>query len=239
MIRTCIVALAFGSSLLLVACGGGGGGTGGAALTASTPLTAANYSDISRNVVNPLIHSGIVYSFIPLQTASSAASPAPSGVHALATGRVADMARFAIDRLKQRQTPLERPMSIYTEVVDCPISGTLETTLNDADNNQAPSSGDSMTVHAEACVLEAGLAPVSGRLRFDLEHISFVANRLDEWDAVTLKLTFDNFSSAGEVGAGSVRMVADTGSITLDYDRLLVSSAVGTMTLDYTHRDAA
>jgi hypothetical protein len=191
-------------ALGLVACGGGGGGDGGSA-GVEVPQgvrsgSASTGSDVTA--VNATSFAG------PLaRTVMSAADGSAGGV---ASGREAPQARSAATTTAGRWSGFvfdaaarslssaagrEQALAVATETVSCSMSGTVTLTVNDADNNQKLSAGDTATFQFNACVEVAGMPAASGTLSFTVNAIEL--NAQNEPTALDASFTLTGFVEAG------------------------------------------
>lgn len=216
---------ALGTGLLLAGCGGGDD------TTARVPLSAANYSDIASSVAASVVGSGSIVSTFESVASADPSAPAPTGIKALNTGRMGDLARFALNRLSIGQPVLERPAAVSQETSVCDSGGTLDVRFNDADNNEEGSAGDSVSVTANNCVVEAGLPAVNGALDIRLLAVGYGSD--GSVVSATADLTFGSFRSAGLVLNGGGTLSFDPTMFSLAHKNL--SSSYGGQTLVYNH----
>jgi hypothetical protein len=194
---TCVVALA--------ACGGGGGGsdptvsvpTGARAGTASagSDLTAVN----ATGFVGPLarIMIGAADGNVPALGSGRESPQAFGGASAVSRGTLGFAVASAARTL--RGQGLEQALAVTTETLPCPYGGSITVTVNDADNDNQLSAGDSASFIFNACVAEFGLPAASGSLAFSVNAVELDAN--DAPTALDASFTLSGFT---ELGFGSM-----------------------------------
>lgn len=187
-------------TLALAACGGGGdsnptvsvptGARGGAA-SAASDVSAAN----AASFVGPMarIMIGAADGSVP-GIAGERESPQAAGGSRMASRSTLDFAVSSAARAL-RGSPREQPLAVSTETLPCPFGGSIAVTLNDADNNNKLSSGDSASFVFNACVAELGLPAASGSLAFSVNAVELDAN--DEPTALDASLTLTGFVESG------------------------------------------
>lgn len=216
------------AGLLLVGCGGGGDDD---SAVATVPLTLANYDDITLSVAAGIVGSDSIFS-----TFESVASVDPTlsgafGLNVLNSGRVGDIAQFALNRFAVRQPNLEQPAAVTNGAELCAFGGRLLISFDDVDNDGEESVGDSVSVVADQCVLEPGVPAVNGSLGIRLVAVSY--GRDGYLTSGEVDLSFENFSSAGLVLTGGARISLDSTKVVLAYRNL--SSTYGGQTLTYNY----
>jgi len=220
---------------LLAGCGGGGGD---AEAVATVPLSVANYETVALTVAASVVGSGNIISDAFEDTASAdLARPTTAQVRALNSGRVANIARFSFNRLAVRQQGLERPAVAWTEIEPCTLSGYLSIRINDADNDGYESVGDSVTVTANQCQVEAGEPAVNGSLGYRITDLRYDA--LGYFMAGAFEMSFTNFTSAGLVLNGSASVSMNSAEFVISYKNLSTSYEEQTLSQNYTFRDSA
>lgn len=188
------------SAIVLSACGGGGGGdptvtvpTGARAGTASaaSDLTSAN----AGSFVGPLarIMIGAADGNVPGVSGGRESPQSLSGGVAVSRGTLGFAATSAARAL--RRSGLEQASAVTTETLACPYGGSITVTVNDADNDQELSAGDSASFVFNACVAEFGLPAASGSLGFTVNAVELDAN--DEPTALDASLTLTGFVENG------------------------------------------
>ena len=194
--------------LFLAACGGGGGdaATGVAVPTGVRSGTASAGSDLSAAnaaaFTGPLarVFLGAADGNTPgvsggretpqaLTATISGAAPVSHGLvglSALTAARVM-AAASGVSR--------EQPLAVSTQTLACPYGGSLTASVNDADNNNKLSRGDSATLTFNACVADLGLPAASGSLSFTVNAVELDA--AGEPTALDATLTLNGFVEAG------------------------------------------
>jgi hypothetical protein len=185
----------------LAACGGGGGGsdptvsvpTGARAGTASagSDLSAAN----AAGFVGPLarIMISTADGNVPGVSGDRESPQAAGGRSAALRGTFGLAATSAARAL--RGSGLEQALAVTTETLACPFGGSITVTVNDADNDNELSSGDSASVGFNACIAEQGLPAANGSLSFTVNAVELDAN--DEPTALDASLTLNGFVESG------------------------------------------
>lgn len=220
---------------LLAGCGGGGGD---AEAVATVPLSVANYETVALTVAASVVGSGNIISDAFEDTASAdLARSTMAQVRALNSGRVADIARFSLNRVAVRQQGLERPAVVWTEIEPCTLSGHLSIRINDADNDGYESVGDSITVTANQCLVEAGEPAVNGSLGYRITDLRYDAQGY--FLAGAFDMSFTDFTSAGLVLNGSASVSISRSEFVIGYKNLSASYAGQTLSQNYTLRENA
>ena len=194
--------------LVLAACGGGGGdaATGVSVPTGARSGTASAGSDLSAAngaaFAGPLarIFLGAADGSTPgvsggretPQTIGAnfgSAVPVSRGVVGLSalTAARAMAAASAGSR--------EQAQAVSTQTLACPYGGSFTASVNDADNNNKLSRGDSATLTFIACVAELGLPAASGSLSFTVNAVELDTN--GEPTALDATLTLSGFVESG------------------------------------------
>jgi hypothetical protein len=229
---------AFGLAGLLTACGGGGGG--GSAPTVEIPqgtrsVAASSGSDVSQSnytnfagtsarVVmsvtgNAVLGGAVGSSREAPQSATSVAVNAARGVHAA-------MQRAA--SLLGAGTARETAQAVNSDTAACDFGGTMTITVNDANNDQKASAGDTLGVSFNQCVLASGMAAANGSFSVTINAVVLDASS----DPVALDLSgsfnalrVGNFASL----SGGFHVWSQTDSATSERMRLSFSGAVSTL----------
>jgi hypothetical protein len=157
---------------------------------------------------------------------------------------------FAVDSAARtlRGNGLERALAVTTQTLACPYGGSIAVTVNDADNNNKLSAGDTASFVFNACVAEFGLPAANGSLAFTVNAVELDAN--DEPTALDASFTLSGFVENGfgsisggfrvwfkEEGAASLRqrvsylaatVVENAQTLTYDFDTYgLVGTTTG------------
>jgi hypothetical protein len=141
----------------LVGCGGGGDGSGTstpAGSAATVTITAANQGSVARATVEGGQAFGQSQPFAV--TGGTAAQAIDSTPAALRTGLLQSVVRRGLltafgPRRSATIASAMRPAATTSSVDACSVSGSITTTFNDADNNQALSGGDALTLTFDQC----------------------------------------------------------------------------------------
>jgi len=225
-------ALVLGSVAILAGCGGGGdGGTSGSAT--AVPLSTVNYASVTETAVQGVSDMSAFSSSTDLIVSTSAvgAAGAADSVSMLAGGPV-QLARFALSHLGQTHTGLKaQAQAAVTEDVSCEVSGSLRLVDNDADGNNLPSRGDSVTLIATNCVSQVGQAPVSGQMALVLGAVTL--DSANQFAGGTITLSFTNFTSDGAALNGSADLTFDSSAVVLDFNRLTATYGSQSSMVDY------
>ena len=180
-------------ALLLAACGGGGGG-GSAAVVVPTAVRSGSASAGSdATLINAATFAGVM--------ARAVMSGADDTVPGVSGTRESPQSRTVRGALSSRWVGVALAASARAQAqatsapVNCPGGGTLTVTVNDADNNQKLSAGDSASLVFSACVIEAGLPAATGSLSFVVNAVELDVN--DEPTALDASITLAGFAEAG------------------------------------------
>lgn len=215
------------SVAILAACGGGGGEAN--TPPASVPLSAANYQNVTSEVVDSVTGLGNLSETIDIVTAANAQ---PAGVPAaLASGEPYPLIRYALSLTPQLKLSQRVQAQAVGIIVEPCYSGSLTVATNDADNNQRESSGDSVTITANNCVPEVGVPAINGLMTLVLGNVS--VDRYGDLISGTATLSFSNFNSDGVSLNGSARLSIDSRAISVDFNRLVASDGVRSLVYDY------
>lgn len=223
------MALALGTALALFGCGGGGGD---AESKARVPLSTANYDDVASAVVDSVSGTGPIFDafdFVVEDTGPT--EPTRSPYAALGTGQMGPIAAFALRQLRAGPQAREAALAVETETVRC-ASGSLQVTVNDADNNDEVSAGDSVTLLASQCVFETGQPAVNGSLSLRVNSIQF--DRYGEVSSAGVGLNFTQFSIGDLTLNGAATVSASGGDVTLAYRHLTARVDDQSLVYNYT-----
>lgn len=225
MIRRVGITSILSAGLFVTACGGGGGNDGRAA----TPLSLANFDDVSKQVTDSVAATGPLYSALELVASADSDVSGSGTLVALASGQVGPIAGWALQRGKTVfGTSLERRQQAVEGVC---ASGGLDITADDADGNEMLSRGDSLTLVAFNCVLGEGQPAVNGTLKFSFDAVVLSG---DELLSATVTLRFGDFSTAGVTLNGVATVsVSDTG-FSLAYRGLTAATPARSLTFNHT-----
>lgn len=186
------------ATTLLAACGGGGSsapagvevplGVRTVPASAGSDATAAGLSSLGGWLARAVLSTSGDDAFnlaggreSPMQRAGAPASTAPAQARlALA------FARAAAPATARR----ERPSAIDTDTLPClNPGGSLVITSNDADDSLTLSAGDTLTIVATDCVVEAGLPAANGRMHMAINAVELDPAQLPTAMDATLTLT--------------------------------------------------
>lgn len=195
----------------------------------AAPLSATNYGEKADVAVLGVVGSVSLNENFGSLSAGETENPSSASYRALGSGKVDAMARFALERASSGPTTQLKAASAQT--TSCLGGGSLSSRFNDADYNGVASSGDSLTVDANHCVLETGQPPINGRLMVTYDSITFGANA--SLVSASLTMTFTQFSSAGVVLNGAASVSANATSATLTYRNLSSSYEGQTLVYDF------
>lgn len=188
--RHCLLALI--AAATLAACGGGGGGsaptvdfptTRTGAASAGADMTTANFPTLSTRAVDSLLAT--VGGDLPLSQPLSA-----DRANAVSLGRwAARRSAASIGSAARKQG-----LAVDSETFSCGVSGTLTVTVNDADNNNILTAGDSTSFVFIDCV-ETGAPAIDGG--FALVFNVLVLNSQQEPTAFDATVTMDALTVEG------------------------------------------
>jgi hypothetical protein len=149
---------------LLSACGGGSSDNASAAPTTgaqSVAITSVNQTSVARATVNAAFSLGLVQNESPSGGTSAAAS---SGATSRMIQRVLDK---AVAQRRGIATASAHPAAITSSTAPCDISGSIATSVNDADNSGQLSAGDVITATFQQCEDSTALT-INGTLTITL-----------------------------------------------------------------------
>ncbi len=203
------------AALLVTGCGGGAGGSSGSTSTrASVPITSANQDAVASAALNATLGGTSAASAVPLGAADRAAAASASGAATRWRTRLIDFAvQSAFAPLQPgstiKQAMAARPQTTLTRSDACAAGGSVTVTLNDVDNNQAASAGDSASVAFLQCRPSA-TELVTGSVSLTYTSLAVTATRAD----VAATLSFANLAAQAPEGAYSIN-----GPVTLSASR--------------------
>lgn len=189
-----------GAALLAAACGGGGGDSGSTAVVVPTAVRAVAASASSDlTLANAGSFAGVL--------ARTVMGAADGGVSVLASSRESPMARLSGHRgstLRMAANAAARgaagsgreaAQGITVETVACGLSGSFVVTVNDADDNQRLSRGDSASFVFTNCTFDAFTPAVNGSLSFVVNAVELDSQQ--EPAALDATITLTGFAEAG------------------------------------------
>ncbi|MFT3956974.1 MAG: hypothetical protein QM722_22115 [Piscinibacter sp.] len=178
----------------LSACGGGGGGGSTPTVDVPTTRTGAASSGADMTAANfPALSTQSVDSLLATVGGDMALSqPLSAGrANAASLGRWAARAGAANLRSPQRA----HAMAVGSERIFCAASGWIDVTVNDADNNNVPTAGDSASFSFSNCVAQTGTPAINGS--FALLFNALVLNSQQEPTAFDATVTMDALTVEG------------------------------------------
>ncbi|WP_341893106.1 hypothetical protein [Variovorax sp. YR752] len=188
--RHCLLALI--AAAALAACGGGGGGsaptvdfptTRAGAASAGADMTTANFPTLSTRAVDSLLATvgGDLVLSQPLSAGRA---------------NVASLGRWAARRSAASigSAARKQGLAVDSETFSCGVSGTLTVTVNDADNNNVLTAGDSASFDFIDCV-ETGAPAINGG--FALVFNVLVLNSQQEPTAFDASVTMNALTVEG------------------------------------------
>lgn len=216
--------------------GCGGGGNGGSPAPAPTPaptpiISSSNYEahakafgSVFQASLTPMNALGTFGIGGPSQTPpQSAAALAPQISRLVSNVAQHTLARHALGGRATIQ-------GTVSNTFNCSVSGTVNFTLTDADNNSMLSLGDSVSISATACKDDPQGPALNGSLSFKVNGLDFVvlAGGL-EMNNFDFALTLTQFGNLGGASVtGSARLLAQGLSGTLPTQRLTYSNVTFT-----------
>lgn len=188
---------------MLAACGGGGGGSGPTVVvpsgartvpvSAGADVSAGNYAALSAPFVRAVLGGSSNGLISPLA--------ADDRSRALAAGATPPVFAPSLPGatmlvwLRQLPDPArKRPAAVSSEVLSCPYGGSITVRIDDVDNNNTLSRGDTVQFTAVNCVDDLGLPAANGGFIMAINAVD-----LDDGEPVALDVTgsFQNFSLQG------------------------------------------
>jgi hypothetical protein len=216
---------------LLAACGGGGGGggesSGGNATTSNTPLvlTGVNYESVSQTVLEGTNSLSVFSSTTSTLLTGVALDTPPSWMPALVS-QVKKIQSWSVGRTQV----LNGVVTSQSE--NCEYGGSLNASVNDANNNEKADSGDSMSISFDNCAISR-IERISGSM-------SIVINSYSEgnFNAADISMRLDNFkvvtgnSTAAAVGDMRLNINEDSSKTTylISGNNLTTSTTVSGVT---------
>ena len=190
-----------GAALLVAACGGGGGDDSGSSAvvvpTAARSGTASASSDLT--LANAGSFAGVL--------ARTVMSSADGSVPVLASSRESPQARLSAasgSRLRQAVRAAARSavgggrevaQGISRDTVLCDLSGSFSVEVNDADDNQRLSRGDTASFVFTNCAFDVVTPAVNGNLSFVVNAVELDSQQLPT--ALDATVTLTGFAEAG------------------------------------------
>lgn len=156
--RHCLPAVM--AAAMLAACGGGGGGstptvefptTRSGTASAGADMTADNFPTLSTRAVDSLL-------------ATVGGDQALSQPLSAGRANAASLGRWAVRRSAASigSAARKQGLAVDSETFSCDVSGFLTVTVNDADNNNVLTAGDSTSFSFDDCVDQAGTPAIDG-----------------------------------------------------------------------------
>lgn len=190
----------------LAACGGGGGGGGGSTPTIDVPTTRTGAASTGADMTVANFPSRSTQSVDAL-LATIGGDLALSQPFSAGRAQAASLARWAARRSAAGIVSAARKqaLAVDSETFSCDISGTLTVTVNDADNNNLLSPGDSGSFEFSNCISQSGVPAIDGS--FALVFNALVLNSQQEPTAFDATVTMDALTVEGLASLdGSARL---------------------------------
>jgi hypothetical protein len=223
-------------------CGGGGGGPApievpqgvrSVAASAGADVTSTGFDAFA----GPLARAVMSVSSNGVVGTVAGGREAPQAAGGAARAALAAPARWALAVAgSTRPSGREQAQAVSSETIACPFGGSMTISVNDADNNQELSAGDSVTLTAFSCVLEATLPMANGGFAMTINAVELDSN--DEPTALDATASFSNFTLAGFGSMnGAFRLWTKTEGaserIRINYQALVVNEGQQTVTYDF------
>jgi hypothetical protein len=174
-----VIIVAVIAAVSVVGCGGGGGGAAAPTLAAPTvTITAANQGTVARAVVEGGQAFGESQPFaVTGGTAAAAAGSTASTLHVGALQSVLrrGLAAAFVARKGATLASATRAAGVSPTTDPCAVSGSITTTLSDADGSRSVSNGDSLTIVFNQCQ-ESSADVVDGAMVFTLSTVTSAAS---------------------------------------------------------------
>jgi hypothetical protein len=201
------------AALLLAACGGGGGGSPEpTSARASVTISAANQDAVASAALNavfgassaslsaPLGSGDRAFAAVADATAAAGATTQPRSLGTPLLDLAVDAALAPLHERSLVKTALSaRPLGTVTASQPCAAGGSITVTLNDTDNSQAPSAGDSAAVAFNQCRQSAGEL-VNGSISLTYSALTVTPARTD----IAATLSFANLTALSADGTRSI-----------------------------------
>lgn len=219
IIRTVAPIGALIATLLVAGCGGSAGGSSDStAARASVAITSANQDAVASAALNAALGGGSAGFAVPLGTVDRSTAATAGGTTAGAAAslriRLIELAvGSAFAPLQEggaiKTAMAARPQALLTRTEACAAGGSITVTLNDADNSQAASAGDSASVSLSQCRPSASEL-VNGAINFTYTTVSVTSTGAN----VAATLSFSDLRAQSPDGIYSI-----TGAVTLSATR--------------------
>ena len=215
----------------LAGCGGGGDASTTASTAPTVTITAANQGAVAR----AMIAGGLAFG-------QSQPFAAPGGTSAQSTGSPRTASRTGLLPSVVRRGLLAafgsrhgagiasatRPAATSSSTDACSVAGSITTTVNDADNSQSLSSGDTLTLTFNQCQ-DASDEVVSGGMAFT---IASVTSALVGDVQFTGTLTFVQLNASSGTGTANIQgSVAVAAAITSTSFQMVLTVAADAITV--------
>lgn len=188
-------------ALSVTACGGGGGGGGATPPPTSAALTSSNQTIAAEDATSA--------AFLPLITSQTIVGAAATDEKALFV-----FANKQLDRLpayiQNARAASAVAGAVASESYACTYGGTLQVTVNDADDNGIVSAGDSFTLTLSNCQEAEGT--LNGSLGLSFDGLTGTYGTMPY--GATATMSFGNLSLAGSQFSTSIN-----GSLTAGFTR--------------------
>lgn len=211
-VRTLLAAAA--AATLLAACGGGGSseptgvvvplGARTVPASAGSDATAAGLSTLGGWLARAVLSASGDDAF---DLARTRESPMTLGAAARAGAPAQIMMAMAVARAAAPATARrEQPTAIDSETVPClNVDGSMLLTSNDADDSLTLSAGDTITMVADNCIVDAGLPAANGRMHMAINAVELDASQMPTAMDATITLTQFGVGAYGSFD-GTMRM---------------------------------
>jgi hypothetical protein len=233
------IAAAAALAFLAAGCGGGGGSPAIEVPQGVRSVPASAGSDVTNNNLGtfsgPLARAVMSVSSNGVVGSVAGERESPHGVGG-ARAALPATARWALAVARQRPGGREQPQAVSNETIACPFGGSMAISVNDADNDEELSAGDSVTLTAFSCVLEATLPMANGSFAMTVNAVELDAN--DEPTALDASASFANFMLAGFGSMnGAFRLWTKTEGaserVRINYQALTVTEGSQPVTYDF------
>lgn len=227
-----LLCAATGAALVLSACGGGGGGSsdsggGTPAVSPTADITADNYTTLAEPMVRALLAVDITSStsLALINGSADRAQAASAGARGAATNWVARVWQWA----RQGGAGRVQAQQVYVDNQTCGNGGTVRSQVDDADNNEDFSRGDSLVLQFDRCASDRFAPVVNGQLTVRVEGTT---KRSGEIVGIDTRATFVAFEPGnGSRLDGSARLRFDEGQnqdarLRIGYEGLVATDTV-------------
>jgi hypothetical protein len=176
---------------------------------AAAPLTTANFGSVAGPTAAAILASAVADNGLEILSSASSRSNR-AGIQSAVPS---NLALWAIKSIRPGR---ERAQAITPIAQACPFGGTLSGNMNDADNNEDISAGDTITITGSNCVTESGGLAINGGLTIRVNSIAF--DTVGDVTNASLSMSFSNFTSAGNTLNGAVTVSISGNTVTTAYE---------------------